>query len=81
MLNQEKIDDYTLALMYLVSFKDNYGARAWKGFDRDTLDRLHDKGFISSAKTKAKSVSVSAEGEKEMQRLFEKYFTDKTQDE
>ena len=76
MIDQEKIDDYTLALMYLVCFKDHYGARAWKGFDRDTLDRLHEKGWISTAKTKAKSVVVTAEGEQKMRQLFEKYFTD-----
>ena len=32
--NEDKIDDYTLALLYLVSHERNegMGARAWKGF-------------------------------------------------
>ena len=45
--DKDKVDDYTLALMYLVLHGDKYATRAWKGFGWDTLDRLHDKGFIA----------------------------------
>jgi hypothetical protein len=37
-LDTQKIDDAVLALV-LLGWHDNDGA--WKGFDRDSLDRLH----------------------------------------
>jgi Domain of unknown function (DUF6429) len=37
------------------------GARAWKGFDCDSLNRLQDKGFISGPIGKAKSVVLTDE--------------------
>ena len=42
-LNTDKIDDTTLALLYLTLHN---GYRAWKGIDWDVLGRLHDKGMI-----------------------------------
>ena len=51
-----------------------YGTRAWKGFDWDVLDRLHEKGYISDPKSKAKSVWVTEEGEEKMKTLFKEYF-------
>jgi hypothetical protein len=41
----DKIDEHTLALLYLVTHErhEGYGARAWKGFDWDTMNRLHEK--------------------------------------
>ncbi len=44
----------TLALLYLVTSTGEFGARAWKGFDWDTMNRLHEKGYISNPKSKAK---------------------------
>ena len=44
MLDDEKIDEAVLALLLLGKHD---GARAWKGFDWDALNRLHEKGFIS----------------------------------
>ena len=74
--NQDKVDEFTLALLYLVAHgrKDGYGARAWKGFDWDTMDRLHEKGFIGNPINKARSVSVSAEGYQRAKELFKKHF-------
>jgi len=72
--DENKVDDATLALLWLVMEKDRYGIRAWKGFDWDTMDRLHEKGFISDPKGKAKSVAVTEEGEKRAKELFEKMF-------
>ena len=60
-IDREKIDQMTLALMYLVIHdEDEYGARAWKGFDWDTLNRLHQKGLIGDPVNRAKSVRVTA---------------------
>ncbi len=72
--NEEKIDEVVLALLYL-NFNDDQGAvRAWKSFDWDAMDRLHQKGFISDPKNKAKSVLVTEEGQKAAKELFGKYF-------
>ena len=73
--DKEKIDQVVLALLYL-NFHDDHGAvRAWKSFDWDVMDRLHQKGLISDPKSKAKSVLVSEEGQKAAKELFEKYFS------
>jgi Domain of unknown function (DUF6429) len=54
--DRDRVDEITLALLWLTSFKDPVGVRAWKGQDWDTMDRLHSKGYISDSKSKAKSV-------------------------
>jgi Domain of unknown function (DUF6429) len=77
--DEDKIDEYTLALLYLVTHErhEGLGARAWKGFDWDTLNRLHDKGFISNPIGKAKSVGMSEEGFLKAKELFERHFSKK----
>ena len=52
-LDEEKIDQAVLALLYL-GLHD--GARAWKGFDWEAMNRLHKKGFIVDPRGKTKSV-------------------------
>jgi len=74
-INYDKIDDCTLALLYLVTSVDKYGARAWKGFDWDTLDRLHQRGYISDPKSNAKSIALRADGLARSKELFEMLFT------
>ena len=66
-LDNDKIDEAILALLYLGLHE---GARAWKGFDWDAMDRLHEKGFISDPRGKAKSVVFTEEGLEEAQRLL-----------
>lgn len=73
-INEEKIADVVLALLYLNFHSDHGAIRAWKSFDWDAMDRLHKKGFISDPKSKTKSVLVSEEGQKVAKELFEKYF-------
>jgi hypothetical protein len=72
--DQDKVDEMTLALLSLTSFRDPGGVRAWKGQDWDTMERLHSKGYISDPKSKAKSVVLSEEGEKRSKELFVKHF-------
>jgi hypothetical protein len=73
--DKDKVDEVTLALLYLVMHdEDEYGARAWKGFDWDTMNRLHEKGFIGNPVGKTKSVVVTPEGCKRAKELFEKLF-------
>lgn len=48
--DRDKVDEATLALLYLVVCEKNekFGtARAWKSFDWDTMNRLHEKGYIA----------------------------------
>ena len=72
--DRDKVDEITLALLWLTSFKDPVGVRAWKGQDWDTMERLHAKGLISDPKSKAKSVVLSEEGERRSRELFDKHF-------
>jgi len=70
----DKIDEAVLALLYLTLHD---GARAWKSFDWDAMNRLHEKGYISNPVGKAKSVVLTEEGLREAERLFIKLFARK----
>lgn len=74
-IDEDKIDEVVLALLFLTSFRDSPNRRAWKGHDWDCLNRLHEQGYISNPATKAKSVVLTEEGAKRSQELFEKYFS------
>ena len=64
-----------LALLWLTRHdEDEYAVRAWKSHDWDALDRLHEKGYVSDPKTKAKSVVLTAEGRRRARELFEQHF-------
>jgi len=67
----EKIDQAILALLYLTLHDEN---RAWKSFDWDAMNRLHEKGYIFGPVNKAKSVAFTEEGLREAERLFKKLF-------
>jgi hypothetical protein len=73
-IDTEKVDEAVLALLYLTLHD---GARAWKGFDWDTLNRLHAKGLICDPVGKAKSVVLTDEGLRESQRLFRQLFANR----
>jgi Domain of unknown function (DUF6429) len=70
-LDPNKIDDAVLALLNL-GLHD--GAQAWKGFDWDAMDRLHQSGYISNPRGKAKSVVFTEEGLERSKHLLEKLF-------
>ncbi len=72
--DKDKVDEVALALMYLVLRGDYGGVRAWKGFEWDTLCRLHEKGWIENPKGKAKSVPLTHEGLARCEQFFGKYF-------
>ena len=71
-LDADKIDEAVLALLLLGRHD---GARAWKGFDWDAMNRLHEKGYITDPRGKAKSVVFTEEGIIEAERLIKKMFT------
>ncbi|HME63231.1 MAG TPA: DUF6429 family protein [Candidatus Binatia bacterium] len=71
-LDDDKIDRAILALLYLGLHDE---VRAWKGFDWESLNRLHEKGFITNPRGKAKSVVFTEEGLTEARRLLEETFS------
>ena len=73
-IDTDKVDEAVLALLYLTLHD---GARAWKGFDWDTLNRLHAKGLISDPVSKAKSVALTDDGLRASERMFRKLFAKK----
>ena len=70
-IDTDRIDEAVVALLYL-GLHDRY--RAWKGFEWDSMDRLHAKGLISNPVGKAKSVMFTEEGLREAERLFGELF-------
>ncbi len=72
--DKDKVDEMTLALLYLVMHGHNGEERAWKGFDWETMNRLHEKDYISDPRSKAKSVMMTPEGVKRSAELFRKFF-------
>ena len=75
----DKVDEAVLALLALTLHQeDEYGARAWKGFDWNALNRLYEKGLIGDPVSKAKSVVLTPEGLAQSRELFGRLFS--TQD-
>ena len=73
-IDREKLLEVGLAMLYLTGHGDEHGARAWKGLDWDLLDALHEKGWISDPKSKAKSVALSEEAAQLAEEYFKKHF-------
>jgi Domain of unknown function (DUF6429) len=72
-LDNDKIDEAVLALL-LLGLHD--GSRAWKGFDWESMNRLHEKGYISDPRGKAKSIVFTPEGIQEAERLLSEMFSE-----
>jgi hypothetical protein len=77
--DHQKVDEIVLALLHLTKhdsekFGDDEVVRAWKGQDWDVLNRLHEKGYIGDPKSKAKSVLLTAEGNRLSTELFRRHF-------
>ena len=73
-IDKEKVDEAVLALLHLTLH--DYG-RAWKTFDWETMNRLHEKGLIQNPVGKAKSVVFTDKGLKESERLLRQLFAKK----
>jgi hypothetical protein len=67
----DKIDETVLALLYL-GLHD--GARVWKSFDWEAMNRLHEKGFITDPRSKALSVVFTEEGMARAEELLVRLF-------
>jgi hypothetical protein len=70
-IDKDRIDEAVLALLHLGLHGE---CRAWKGFDWDAMNRLHEKGYISDPVGKAKSVVFTEEGMRRSEELFRKMF-------
>jgi hypothetical protein len=70
--DKDKVDEMVLALLYLTMHEQ--GTRAWKGMDREAMNRLHETGYIGNPKSKAKSVLLTQEGARLSEELFKKHF-------
>ena len=76
-IDTDRIDDAVLALMYLTLHDANRFsgfARAWKSFDWDAMNRLHERDLICDPVNKAKSVVLTEEGLRRCEELFNQLF-------
>lgn len=69
--DKDKIDRAVLALLHLTVHD---GFRAWKSFDWEAMNRLHEKGLIADPVNKAKSVALTEQGLAEARRLAHELF-------
>jgi hypothetical protein len=60
-----------LALLWLTQAGDG---RAWKSHDWGAMERLHDEGYISDPRSKAKSVVFTEQGARRAREMFEQHF-------
>jgi len=70
------IEDAVLAL--LAAFSSDEG-NAWKGFDFEVMNRLHEQGFITNPVNRNKSIWLTTEGQERGLQIADRLFGMKTQ--
>ncbi|MFV7434419.1 hypothetical protein CMV24_02955 [Pseudomonas plecoglossicida] len=70
------IEEAVLALLATFSFN---GGSAWKGFDFEVMNNLHEQGFITQPRGKAKSVRLTPEGMERGKQIADQLFAEKTE--
>jgi hypothetical protein len=70
-LNQQKVEEAVLAVLWLTLHNE---VESWKTIDWETMDRLHQKGFISDPTHRTKSVVFTEEGLAEAERAAKRLF-------
>ncbi|MVV49023.1 hypothetical protein EJA72_12330 [Pseudomonas sp. PB120] len=65
------IEDAVLALLTTFSF-DN--GNAWKGFDFEVMNRLHEQGFITDPVNRNKSIWLTAGGLERGREIADRLF-------
>jgi hypothetical protein len=68
--DQDRAGDLVLALMQLTLHEE---FRAWKSYDWDIMNHLHERGFITDPRSKAKSVGLTDKGLARSREMFAKY--------
>ncbi|WP_223596382.1 DUF6429 family protein [Pseudomonas sp. A-R-19] len=76
--DEKLIEGAVLAL--LATFSSDSG-NAWKGFDFEVMNRLHEHGFISDPVNRNKSIWLTEEGLERGRRIADQLFGVKTQGE
>lgn len=74
--DEKLIEDAVLAL--LAAYSSDKG-NAWKGFDFEIMNRLHEQGFISDPVNRNKSIWLTAEGLERDRQLADQLFGLKSQ--
>lgn len=73
---KDQIDELTLLLLHLTSFKEDYGLgeaqRSWKGYPFESLNELSENDFIRDSK-RSKSVYLTEKGIEHAKKLMKKY--------
>lgn len=69
------IEEAVLALLAAFSSDDG---NAWKGFDFEVMNRLHEQGLISNPVNRNKSIWLTAEGLERGRQLAERLFGKET---
>jgi len=72
-VDNEKIDDAVLALLLLGIHE---GSGAWKGFDWESMNRLHERGYISDPRGTATSIVFTEEGRRQAEHLLDQMFSE-----
>lgn len=71
--DEDKVDELTMALLFLVMSRNPQGGRAAKAFDLATLDRLHRKGWIREPRVKDYALEVTPEGVRQAEAAFRRH--------
>lgn len=72
----DKVDEATLALLYLNLFEDRWGARAWKSMPWEAMNWLHEKGLDRRPEEQSpRSVVLTEEGLIAAEEALRKLFT------
>lgn len=76
MAEEPELDDDRLAeaALALMSLTRHDGDRVWKQYPWDLTDRLHELGYITDPKSKAKSVCLTPEGREHAERILRERF-------
>lgn len=69
----DRIDQVVLASLWLTAHRERAASSwsAWKTHDRDTLNRLHEAGFIDEPRNRRKSITFSEAGAEAARAAFE----------
>jgi hypothetical protein len=67
-------DEIDQAVLALLALGRHDGYRTWKAFDWESMQRLHEKGYITDPVGKAKSVLFTEDGSRESERLLQTLF-------
>lgn len=74
--DEKLIEDAVVAL--LAAYSTDKG-NAWKGFDFEVMNRLHEQGFIGNPVNRNKSIWLTEEGLDRGRQLADRLFGVKTQ--